>query len=152
MPDDTAVVARHSSHLWAALLAVLVLAALPAAASADGTVEIVVKREPGLTRAERADVRSDAGVTLAGPLVLKDAEAVKVDASDVDAALASLRANPDVQYAAVPAEMHAASADPLFSSQWALSNSGQSVQGFIGVSGADMKVPAAWLNAPGSPW
>ena len=43
-------------------LALLTLALLPASAAATPTTQIIVKREPGLTGAERADIRADADV------------------------------------------------------------------------------------------
>src|SRR3954468_24519637 len=75
----------------------LLLAALPATARAS---RIVVQRDPGLSAAERADVRADAGVRFAESLDLPDAEVVTVPAAGADRALAALNADPDVRFAA----------------------------------------------------
>jgi hypothetical protein len=53
------------------LPAMLMFALLaPASASAASTTRIIVKREPGLSAAERADIRADAGVRLVDTLSL----------------------------------------------------------------------------------
>ena len=51
-------------------VAILMLAVLPATAAANTTSQIIVKREPGLSAAERADIRADAGVRLVETLSL----------------------------------------------------------------------------------
>ena len=71
-------------------------ALLPASAqAADG--DIIVKRAPGLDRAERAELRADAGVELVETLPLERTELVS--AADPARALAQLRADDDVVYA-----------------------------------------------------
>jgi subtilisin family serine protease len=122
-------------------LVVLALAALPTRAYA---ADIIVKREPGLARAERAEVRRDAGVKLVDVLTLPDTEVVRTD--DPRAALAALNADPDVSYAELDREVHALTIDPLFGQQWALANTGQ----FGGIAGADMRVPDAWTLSEGA--
>jgi hypothetical protein len=74
-------------------LALLAAAALPAAARASVGDEIVVMRDGGLTRGERAE----AGVRAERDLPLADVEVVS--AEDRAAALATLRADPDVEWA-----------------------------------------------------
>ena len=59
------------------------LALLPASALADETTQIIVKREPGLTAAERADIRADAGRALVETLSLPRTEVVQLRAGDV---------------------------------------------------------------------
>jgi subtilisin family serine protease len=122
-------------------LVVLIIAALPAQAQA---ADIIVKREAGLDRAERATVRRDAGVTLVGTLTLADTEVVHAD--DPRAALAALNADPDVSYAELDSPVRMLSDDALFTQQWALENSGQ----FGGLADADMDVPAAWQLSTGA--
>jgi thermitase len=123
------------------VLLALVLAALPAQARA---AELIVKREPGLDRSERAELRRDAGVTLDHALTLPDTEVVH--AADPHAALAKLKADPRVSYAEVDQPMHALADDPLFGLQWALANTGQ----LGGVPDADMDVPDAWPASRGA--
>ena len=61
------------------LVAFIVLAvsllAVPAAQAAD-TVELIVRRDAGLTAAERADLRADAGVAYERSVRLPDTEVV----------------------------------------------------------------------------
>ena len=49
-------------------IAILMLALLPASALADTDTRIIVKRDPGLSAAERADIRADADVRFAESL------------------------------------------------------------------------------------
>ena len=123
------------------ILLALALAASPARAHAE---ELIVKREPGLDRSERAEVRRDADVTLVRSLTLPETEVVR--AADPQAALAALNADPDVRYAEVDHPVHAFADDPLFSQQWALQNTGQ----FSGLADADMDVPDAWARTRGA--
>src|SRR3954467_12378708 len=77
------------------VLALSVLA-VPAARAAD-TVELIVRRDAGLTAAERADVRADAGVAYERSVRLPDTEVVSVPADQAATALRELRADPDVR-------------------------------------------------------
>ena len=122
-------------------LVALAFAALPAQAQA---ADIIVRRDAGLDRAERADIRRDAGVTLVDTLTLPDTEVVSSD--DPQAALAALNADPDVGYAELDHPVKLLSTDALFSQQWALENTGQ----FGGVADADMDVPEAWRLSTGA--
>jgi thermitase len=122
-------------------LVVLALAALPTRAQA---ADIIVKHDAGLDRAQRADIRRDADVTLVDTLTLPDTEVVHAD--DPQAALAALNADPDVSYAELDGQVHLFSDDALFPQQWALQNTGQ----FGGLAGADMDVPDAWTRSTGA--
>jgi subtilisin family serine protease len=124
------------------VLVVLAFAALPAPAYAQN---IIVKRAPGLSPAERADVRKDAGVKLVDTLSLTNTEVVRPNRS-TGAALRALNADPDVAYAEVDRSLGALSDDPYFSQQWALQNTGQ----FGGIAGKDMSVPEAWQTSTGA--
>ena len=77
-----------------ALGTLVVALAFPAVAAADDA--IVVKRVPGLDRAERAERRADAGVRLAAALPLRDTELVVAKDGDVEGAIAALEAHADV--------------------------------------------------------
>src|SRR4051794_4229550 len=134
-------------------LAVLLVLALPASASADDTVDLVIRRDPGLTAAERADVRADAGVEFQRRLRLSDAEVVSVPASEAAEALRTLRADPDVQYAQRDEGVSAqasTNADTFWGLLWGLNNTGQSIDGVAGTADADMDVPEAWSLATGA--
>jgi subtilisin family serine protease len=80
-------------------LAILMLAAIPVSAAANTDTRIIVKREPGLTGAERADIRADADVRYVESLPLPRTEVVTAAPGDVRDALRDLNADPDVAYA-----------------------------------------------------
>ena len=92
--------------------------AFPATARADDA--IIVKRVPGLDRAERAAVRADADVTLDETLTLANTEVVVAEPGALDEALDALNANPDVVYAEPDLPVSPASADPQFANEWGL--------------------------------
>ena len=129
-------------------LALLALAVLPASAFAD--TRIIVKREPGLTAAERAELRADADVRLVKTLSLSRTEVVAAEAGDVSDAVQDLQANPDVVYAERASVRRAAAPDPYLGALWALNNTGQDIGGgFVpGEPDADMDVFEAWRRAP----
>jgi subtilisin family serine protease len=136
-----------------AVLPLLALLALPASASAGDTVDLIIRRDPGLTAAERADVRADAGVELEHRLRLADAEVVSVPAADAADAIRQLRADPDVRWVQRDAGVSAqasTNADTYWSLLWGLDNTGQSIDGVTGVTDADMDVPEAWNLATGA--
>ncbi len=133
------------------------LLAVPAAQAADA-VELIVRRDAGLTAAERADVRVDAGVTYERPVRLPDTEVVSVPADEAAQALRALRADPDVRDVARNGEARPAAvtgADPEWGNLWGLDNTGQAMwlpdrSGYYlgGIADADMDVPEAWTLAP----
>src|SRR4051794_2491862 len=120
--------------------------ALPAAASAQD--EIVVKRVPGLDRAERLAVRQDADVRLVDALTIPDAEVVR--AADTDAALVALNADPNVAYAERDSAVTPFSSDPYFGSLYGMNNTGQPVNGSASVADADIDAPEAWTRTQGA--
>src|SRR6185312_6123485 len=129
--------------------AVLCVAALPGAACAATADEIIVKRDEGLTSAERTDVRADAGVTLVKPLPLEDTEVVRAAPGEAGDALADLRADPHIVWAEPNRVRDAAGlAEPFFPDMWALDNTGQTItagtRSFTGTPGADIDAPDAW--------
>lgn len=135
-----------SRRLPAAVLAVLtvLLAAVPASASASDRVDLLVRRDAGLTAAERSAVRSDAGVRFERRLRIDDAEVVSVPAADADDALATLEADPDVRWAVEDRVLRAQAGDPYFPLQWSIVNTGQAVNGTAGTVDADLDVDQAW--------
>jgi len=140
------------SRLCAILIAAALCAgaALPAVASAATADEIIVRRDDGLTAAERAAVRADAGVTLVETLPLADTEVVRAAPGDRPDALADLRSDPDVVWAEPNRERTAAGvSDPYFSLMWGLQNTGQSIRGASGTPGADIDALDAWAFTKG---
>jgi subtilisin family serine protease len=140
----------------AARLATLVLVAclaVPAAAQAADTVDLIVRRDSGLSAAERADVRADAGVTHDHNLRLADTEVVSVPADRAADALRELRADPDVRWAQRDAGVSAqadAGADPYWGELWGLQNTGQTILGQLGLADADVDGPEAWQLSTGA--
>jgi subtilisin family serine protease len=132
------------------LAAALAALALPAAASAaEPQARIVVRHDAGLTQAERADVRADAGALAATPLPIARTEVLTVTADDAAGALARLREDPDVAWAEPDGRLHAMAPvpdDPEFGKLWGFRNTGQ----FGGTPGADMDVLDAWDRSTGA--
>ena len=129
------------------------LAALlvPEGAAADPATRIIVKREPGLTAAERADIRADAGVRLVDTLRLPRTEVVSAPAGEAGEALRALRADEDVVYAEIDRVRRAFSDDPYFSDLWAIENTGATVAYFgTATEDADMDVLEAWDLSTGA--
>src|SRR4051794_8944592 len=136
MADDTRVKPSRIRLACAIALLCAIGCAVPPAASAEG---IIVQRDPGLSARERAEVRSDAGVTLGQVLPLPDVELVEVPAGRTEQALAALNADPDVRFAVPDLRVRAAavSPDPFLSEQWALDSGSQ----------PDINAPEAWQTA-----
>ncbi|MGZ4201128.1 MAG: S8 family serine peptidase, partial [Thermoleophilaceae bacterium] len=138
--------------LGPALLAVAALV-LPQAASADpssdaqalqrqGIDEIIVKRDDGLSAAQRSDVRRDANGSLVSMMRLPHTEVLRVPQGHLVEALRELNADPRVAYAEPNAPLHALTLDPLFSSQWSLLAPGGSAGGINALG--------AWAQSTGS--
>jgi thermitase len=126
------------------VLSALVVLILPVSALAAGT-RIIVKRDPGLSAGERADLRADAEVRFAETLPLANTEIVVAKAGDASGALRELNADPDVQYAELDRTVRAFSNDTYFGDQWALQNLGEDIFGTDGfwyssTADADMDV------------
>ena len=133
----------------ALLLSLLLSLVVAPAAAQAADVDLVVRREPGLSAAARADVRSDAGVEHKRMLRLDDTEVVTVPAEEADEALRALRADPDVRWVQRDGMAHAAAAagkDPFWSDLWGLHNTGQTG----GTADADVDAPEAWAVSTGA--
>src|SRR5215212_5726846 len=123
----------------------------------QGATAIIVRREPGLSAAERVDVRADADVTLTRRSTLTDTDVVRADTGDLAEAVAELNRDPDVIYAEPVVVMSALSADSYYGSLWGLENVGQKMwlpggAGYYpaGTPDADMDVPEAWTQVTGA--
>jgi thermitase len=130
----------------AAFLVSLMVAPVAEAATSD---RIVLKREPGLSAAERADVRADADVTLEHTLGIAGVEVVTADDGDRARAVSELRADPDVVWAE-PDRRRVAASDPLAELEWGLDNTGQLVWGQRGTPDADIDAFEAWAISRGA--
>jgi thermitase len=116
----------------------------------QGVHDIVMRREPGLSAAQRGDLRADAGVTHVDSLLVADTEVVRAPDGDLADAVAELNADPDVVYAEPDLPVHATTTDTYFPLQWALHNSGQMVNGVAGVAGDDIAAATAWTTSTGA--
>jgi subtilisin family serine protease len=134
-------------------LAFLMLALLvPASASAEQATRIIVKRDPGLSSAERRDIRADAAVRYVETLPLPRTEVVAAAPGDLQAALHELNADPDVVYAEPDHQIAAfGTTDPDYNVQWGLENLGNfTIDNEPAVGDADMDVPEAWAFSAGA--
>jgi thermitase len=145
---------RQLMRLLLPLVAVLAMSLSVATATATATAsaagepavadEIVVMRPGGLSRAERRE----AGVTFESTLPIANVELVSTG-GDRAAALAALRADPDVAWAE-PNRPRRIAADPLAGLLWGLDNTGQSVWWRRGTPDADIDAPEAWATTAGA--
>ena len=129
------------------MLATALAAPAQPASAAPLADEIIVKRAAGLTSAERADLRAGAAVRLERTIGLPRVEVVAARRGDRAAALAALRADPDVVWAEPNRRRTAVTTDALFPSLWGLENTGQFAGG---VADADIDAPDAWLLTKGA--
>lgn len=121
----------------------------PATATASVRDEIIVKREAGLSAAERADLRADADVRATRSLPLDQVEVVTAAPGDAGSALRELRADPDVVWAEPNRVRSLATGDPHWPVLWGLENAGQTVNGTDGAPDADIDAPQAWQLTQG---
>jgi subtilisin family serine protease len=148
MADDTRV--THSRPGFACALALLCALGLSLPAEALAS-DIIVRRDSGLTAAERADVRADAGVRLDRMLKLPNTELVTVPAAREDRALAVLNADPDVRLATLDVPVRAAAEpDERYPLQWALNNIGPWSADATAVKHSDIDADEAWAVSTGA--
>jgi subtilisin family serine protease len=127
------------------------LALLPQGAAAETTTRIIVKREAGLSAAERADIRADADVRYVESLPLPRTELVAAAPGDVGDALDILNADPGVTYAELDRPIKAlATNDPYYTLLWGIENTGRFFGGQAGTPDADLDVPEAWTDSTGA--
>ncbi len=138
------------SRFTIALLTLAAALAAPASARGDAG-DIIVKHDPGLSGAGRADIRADAGVRLVRTLPLEGTELVHAAPGKRAEALAELRRDPDVVYAQADRRVSAtAPNDAYYKLLWGLENTGQSILGQGGAADADIDAPEAWTRSQGA--
>ncbi len=162
--------ARARTRLTGALVAFVAACAPAAAADAaippaqvealdrQGATEIVVRREPGLTAAERADVRADADVDLVRRSTLPDTEVVRADAGRPGRGRRRAQPRPRRRLRRAGHRPVRPDRGPVLRLLWGLENTGQKT--FVpggggsyygqGYPDADMDVPEAWTKATGA--
>jgi subtilisin family serine protease len=142
--------AAHASSLGPAMSAAQVRSM-----QVQGVREIVLDRRPGVSEAQLDELRAQAGVTYVGPGPLPGTELDRASSGALAGAVAQLESQPEVAYAEPDGEVHATATpdDPYFSQQWALQNSGQTVDGTSdtsGTAGDDIGASYVWPHATGS--
>ena len=111
--------------------------------------QVIVRFEPGVSVAERADAREDVGAASARALPLPRVEVLRLEpGQSVPGAVSELNARDDVVFAQpnYVYETEAAPNDTRFGDQWSLHNTGQSG----GTADADIDAPEAWDVSVGS--
>ncbi|MGZ4308066.1 MAG: Ig-like domain-containing protein [Gaiellaceae bacterium] len=115
--------------------------------------ELIVRFEPGVSRAAQRSALSAEDLSLEQTLLLPRTVLVRVpqgaSATETAAALAQ---RPDVAYAEPNEIQHifATPNDPRFGELWGLHNTGQVVNGTAGTPDADIDAPEAWNSQTGS--
>jgi len=132
----------------------LLASAVPAQAAPPEAVpgELIVRFEPGVPAAQRADARADADVSFERASRVSGVQLVEVESGQsVGGADRELEADPRVRYAEPNTVVRPASTpnDPFFGSLWGLHNTGQSVNGASGLADKDIDAPEAWDITPG---
>lgn len=115
-----------------------------AAASPD---ELIVRFEPGVSGAERAAIRDEAGTALERTLPVGGMQLLEVEPGEsASAAERALEREDGVLYTEPNAIRRASSRpnDPDFPLLWAMDNSGQSIRGIAGRPDADTDTADAW--------
>ena len=115
--------------------------------------ELVVKFQPGVDEARKADIRAafEAIRLRATPGGLERWQLP--EGVSLESAVEALSAEPEIDFAEPNYlyQPHAVPNDPLFNELWFLENRGQVVKGFAGTPGADIAAPAAWDRETGDP-
>jgi subtilisin family serine protease len=123
--------------------------ARPAPQFVDGRV--LVGFRPGTSRATAtATIKNAGGVP--GTVIGLGTHVVTVGHGKVQSTVAALRHNPNVRYAEPDFIYHVTATpnDPSFGQLWAMSNTGQTVNGTSGTAGADIHATQAWSFTTGS--
>ena len=106
----------------------------------------------GTDAADRQRIRAAHGLELASEVALERTDLV-IPAAGVVQAVASLGRRSEIEWVQPELRLRTLAgptAEPLFGQQWALRNTGQTVNGFTGISDVDMNVPEAWAVTQGS--
>jgi subtilisin family serine protease len=115
---------------------------LPASAARAAEGDIIVQRESGLDGNQRRELRADAGVKLVAELAVARTELVEPKDGDVAEAVAELRADDDVVYAAPDRRLHAnLSWSSSWSWLWGLEDA---------LDDTDIDASAAWQRSLGT--
>ena len=115
--------------------------------------ELLIQYAPGTARAAGSTVRSQVGARLIQRLTVRGLELVKLPkGTSTKEAIATLQSDPSVDFAE-PNYIYTAQAspnDPSYGQLWGLNNTGQLVDGTVGLADADIDAPEAWDITTGS--
>jgi subtilisin family serine protease len=130
------------------------LADPPGSPATPVNTDVIVQWQRGSDHAERTEAREDVGVTYGAELGDPSFQLVETTEGESAAAAArALEADPAVALAEPDRlrKVEAVPNDPLFSEEWGLQNTGQTVDGLVGKSGNDIDVVPAWNRTVGTP-
>src|SRR5688572_18691533 len=116
----------------------------------EGEVIVRYRAEAGRIGRQRAEFQAESDASeVIGPLGARRMRSRDLTTRQM---LATLRANPDVELVEPNyiIRANAVANDPSMDSQWALLNTGQTVDGRPGVAGADIGATGAWNITTGS--
>ena len=128
--------------LVAAASAVLILAG---SARADVADQVIVGFDEQTSAAERVELRDRVNAEAVSGSFVADTQVFTVTGSRSEA-LAELRTSEYVEWAVADRVVRStvSPGDPLFSQQWGLHNTGQTVNNVAGAADADIDAPEAW--------
>ena len=142
---------RPLSQLMIVLLALAALAGAARAAAPESVPgELIVKYRSGVSAARRVSTLGVLrGSSRVRSLELINAEVVHVEGESVTQAIATMSAQPDVEYAEPNYILHADATpnDPRFAELYGMRNTGQTG----GTAGADIRATSAWDVFTGDP-
>jgi subtilisin family serine protease len=115
--------------------------------------EVIVKFKPGLPSIDRTDALRAGGASVQPSKLPAGTVLARIPAGErVAGAVQRFERDPRVVWAEPNAYRYggAVPSDPFFDEQWALRNTGQTVNGVAGVPGADIGAVQAWERTTGS--
>ncbi len=114
--------------------------------------QVIVKYEDGVSRSERAEVRSEEDLTKEADLGLIEAEVVDTGGQSVASTVRELNELPEVEYAEPDYIIRASdlTSEQKFGELWGLHNTGQYITGGAGTVDVDVNAPEAWGTTQGS--
>lgn len=113
--------------------------------------QLIVKFRKDIAADTKTAILRAHGAAVQGRLDFIDALTVSVPDVAEDKVLTALQHNPNVEYAESDglASVLLTPSDTYFPLQWGLANAGQTVNGIVGVSGADIHASNAWDKVTG---
>lgn len=117
------------------------------------TGRLIIRYGKGVAAGDRQEVRAAHGLTLAASEVMLPRTELVTPAAGVVRAVAALASSNEIEWVQPEQRLHimaGPTGEPYFGQQWALHNTGQSVNGYPGVPDVDMNVPEAWAITQGS--